>query len=68
MLTMAAPSGSIHAQVSSCTHDNYGFLVQVTVDSPSGWFPKKYQPDHLLPKSRALVAQVSETLLASEHR
>jgi hypothetical protein len=66
MLTLAAPSGSIHAHVSSCTQDNYGFLIHILVDSPPGWFPRKYQPDHLLLKSRDLVVHASETLLASE--
>jgi hypothetical protein len=66
LLTLAAPNGSIQAHVSSCTQDNYGFLIQVTVDSPPSWFPRKYQPDHLLPRSADLGVQVSKTLLASE--
>lgn len=52
ILTLAVPDCLVHAHVNSCNQDNYGFLIQITVDSPPDWFPRKYQPDHLL-RSRA---------------
>ena len=48
ILTLAAPGGSIRGHVTSCTQDSYGFLIEVATDSPQLWFPKSYQPDHLL--------------------
>jgi len=66
-LTLAAPSGSIGARVNCCRQDSYGFLIQVTVDSPLSWFPTAYQPDRLIPKPPVL-SPVSETLFASERR
>ena len=47
VLTISAPGGSVHAHVSYCEQDDYGFLVHVAVDSPEDWFPAAYQPAYL---------------------
>src|SRR5437660_6863755 len=44
---IAAASGAVHAHVSRCEQDDYGFIVQIAVDSPEGWFPAAYNPAYL---------------------
>jgi len=48
MITIAAPAGAIEAKVSACVPEDYGFLVEVTVEPSQGWFPSSYQPSHLI--------------------
>jgi hypothetical protein len=38
----------IEGTVSSSQQDEYGFLVEVRVNSPKNWFPGAYQPPYLL--------------------
>jgi hypothetical protein len=45
-----APEGrTIQATVTSCEHDDYGFLVHVSVDQEQKdkWFPESYCPEYL---------------------
>ncbi|MCU1335659.1 MAG: PilZ protein [Bryobacterales bacterium] len=53
ILTIETPGGPVRAKVSSCTQDDYGFLVQVVVDPTEHWFPESYHPIHLLPSAPA---------------
>jgi hypothetical protein len=53
ILTIAAPTGPVYAKVSACSRDDYGFLIQITVDSSEGWFPDSYYPADLIPGSSA---------------
>ena len=41
--------GSIKATVDSCQQDPFGFIVEITVNLPAGWFPSVYSPEYLLP-------------------
>jgi len=50
IITLAAPSGPIHATVSDCTQDDYGFVVEVVLEPSEHWFPNAYQPVHLMAK------------------
>jgi hypothetical protein len=50
-VTIAAPSGPVQAEVCSCTQDDYGYLIEVTVDPSQPWFPKAYRPVHLMATS-----------------
>jgi hypothetical protein len=51
VVSMAAPSGPVSAKVDSCMPEDYGFLVEVRIDSSERWFPHFYQPSHLLGSS-----------------
>jgi hypothetical protein len=51
ILTISAPGGPVQAEVTSCMQDPYGFLIRVTVDPSQNWFPKSYQPVHLMANS-----------------
>ena len=51
ILTVAAPNGSVRAEVTDCSRDDYGFVIQMTVNSPECWFPHSYSPKDLIPKS-----------------
>ena len=53
ILTVASPSGPVCAKVSTCTPDDYGFLIQMSVDSSECWFPNSYYPADLIPRSAA---------------
>jgi hypothetical protein len=50
VVTLAAPSGPVHAKVSECTQDDYGFLVEVVLQPSEQWFPNAYKPVHLMAK------------------
>lgn len=50
VVTLAAPSGPVHAKVSECTQDDYGFLVEVVLPPSEQWFPNAYKPIHLMAK------------------
>jgi hypothetical protein len=50
VVTLAAPGGPVHAKVSECTQDDYGFLVEVVLEPSELWFPNSYQPVHLMAK------------------
>ena len=53
ILTLAAPNGPVCAKVTACDRDDYGFLIQMSVDRPEHWFPDSYCPADLLPASSA---------------
>lgn len=40
----------ISAKVTSCQQDEYGFLVEISVQGP-GWFPEGYLPPHVMAQS-----------------
>ena len=42
----------MNAKVVSCQQDEFGFLVEISVDGP-GWFPEGYVPPHLLSEPMA---------------
>lgn len=52
-LTLAAPNGPVCAKVTACDRDDYGFLIQMAVDTSERWFPNSYCPADLLPRSSA---------------
>jgi hypothetical protein len=51
ILTLAAPNGPVRAKVTACERDDYGFLIQMSVDPSERWFPDSYCPPDLLPSS-----------------
>jgi hypothetical protein len=51
ILTLATPNGPVCAKVTACDRDDYGFLVQMTVDPSERWFPDSYCPADLIPSS-----------------
>jgi len=53
VVTLAAPAGPVHAKVSDCSQDDYGFLVEVVPETSEQWFPDAYRPVHLMAKSSA---------------
>jgi hypothetical protein len=53
VVTLAAPTGPVHAKVSDCSQDDYGFLVEVVPEASEQWFPDAYRPVHLMAKSSA---------------
>jgi hypothetical protein len=44
ILTMTLPNGRLKAQVNSCHKDDFGYLVEISVDSPAQWFAGSYAP------------------------
>ena len=50
IVTLGAPSGPVLAKVSDCTQDDYGYLIEVTPETPERWFPHAYKPVHLMAK------------------
>lgn len=53
VLDLASPQGSVRAKVNSCTTDEYGCLVEITVEPSSSWFPVGYNPPYLKPRDEA---------------
>jgi hypothetical protein len=53
ILTLAATNQPVCAKVTTCDQDDYGFLIQIAVDSPERWFPNSYCPAALMPSSSA---------------
>jgi hypothetical protein len=51
IVTLGTPNGPVDAKVSSCKQDDYGFLIEVTVNPSERWFPKSYQPVYLMATS-----------------
>jgi hypothetical protein len=51
ILTVAAPNGPVSAKVTTCTRDDYGFLITISVEPCEGWFPDSYYPADLIPGS-----------------
>jgi hypothetical protein len=50
-VTMALPNGTLNARVSSCQKDEFGYLVEISVDSAGDWFPDSYEPPYLKEKT-----------------
>ena len=46
-LSMALPDGGISATVSSCKRDDFGYLVEISVDADADWFRGSYRPPYL---------------------
>jgi hypothetical protein len=44
---ISIPSVGVQAKVAHCQQDEFGFLVEIFVDS-ARWFPRGYVPPHLL--------------------
>ena len=53
VLNVESPQGSVRAMVNSCTNDEYGCIVEITVDPSSTWFPDGYNPPYLKPRDAA---------------
>ena len=51
IVTIGAPAGAIKAKVSACAPEDYGFLVEVTVEPSQRWFPNSYLPSHMIGRS-----------------
>lgn len=49
ILTLMTPNGPVCAKVTACGRDDYGFLIEVKVDSSERWFPNSYCPADLMP-------------------
>lgn len=47
---LACSNGGVLAKVASCGQDDYGYLVEFTVDSRQAWFPQAYRPPYMLPE------------------
>ena len=65
-LDICLENGTIHATVDSCQQDPYGFVVEITVNLPGGWFPTVYCPTNLLPKDAAFLTVISDNLPAKQ--
>jgi hypothetical protein len=50
---IASPLGSFRAIVSSCVTDDYGNLLEISVDPSASWFPSGYKPPYLLRSDEA---------------
>jgi hypothetical protein len=50
-VAMALPNGTLNARVSSCRKDDFGYLVEISVDSGADWFPGSYDPPYLKEKT-----------------
>jgi hypothetical protein len=50
---IASPLGSFRATVSSCVTDEYGSLLEISVDPSASWFPSGYKPPYLLRSDEA---------------
>jgi hypothetical protein len=44
---LSIPSVGVLAKVEHCQQDDFGFLVEISVDS-ARWFPEGYVPPHVL--------------------
>jgi hypothetical protein len=53
IVDLASPQGPVRATVSSCEADDYGHLVEITVDPSASWFPAGYNPPYLRPRDAA---------------
>jgi hypothetical protein len=45
----------IQAEVVSCEHDDFGYIVEIAVCDPL-WFPEGYTPPHILPSAKTARA------------
>jgi len=52
-INLALEDQSVSAVVDSCEQDPYGYLVTISVDSGTHWFPDAYKPAYLLPGNSA---------------
>jgi hypothetical protein len=50
---IATAGGPVQGTVRLCEEDPFGFMVEVTVSLPRGWFPAVYKPTHLRRHRRA---------------
>jgi hypothetical protein len=58
-LTLALPDGTVSAKARSCKKDEFGYLVEISVNSPGHWFPQSYEPRYLKEKITKPNAQSS---------
>lgn len=56
-LTLELPNGMLTAKVSSCKKDDFGYLVEILVDSAANWFSGSYQPAYLKEKTTRQLVQ-----------
>lgn len=49
LLMLWVAGGEIPARVESCTTDEYGCLLEFSVDNVEHWFPQRYCPARLRP-------------------
>lgn len=47
IISIPSVGAGILAKVVSCHQDDFGFMVEIEVNSP-GWFPEGYIPPHVL--------------------
>ncbi len=50
-LTLELPNGLLSAKVSSCKEDDFGYLVEILVDSAADWLSGSYQPPYVKAKT-----------------
>jgi hypothetical protein len=53
VVDLAAPNGAFCALVKSCETDEYGNLLEISVDPSASWFPEGYKPPYLLRSDEA---------------
>jgi hypothetical protein len=53
IVDLAAPGGSVRGCVNSCTSDDFGYLVEISIDPASPWFPASYHPPYIQPNDAA---------------
>jgi hypothetical protein len=53
ILTLSAPNGQVCAKVTTCRRDDYGFVIEMSVDPSERWFPDSYCPADLIPSLSA---------------
>ena len=53
ILDIKSASGSVKATVNSCEGDDYGFVMEIAVESSASWFPEGYCPPYLKPSEAA---------------
>ncbi len=68
-VAMTLPNGTLTGRVRSCQKDDFGYLVEISVDSAADWFPGSYEPPYLKEKTaNAPVKRLRKRVAAARSR
>jgi hypothetical protein len=62
---VALPNGTLNAKVKSCQKDDFGYLVEILVDSAANWFPGSYEPPYLKEKTAKSPVKTQQKRVAA---
>lgn len=50
-VTFLTGTANVPGRITACVQDDYGYVIEFSVESRGNWFPASYRPAYLMPKS-----------------